>query len=68
MRLSPGDHCCSEGIGVSANSRPSCGGSQAAIALFEYMRKDTAQERRDEIRDQMLTCCKLDTWAMVQLL
>lgn len=43
-------------------------GDEAAMMLLEYMRPDTAAERREDIRRQLLEYCKLDTWATVEVL
>jgi hypothetical protein len=43
-------------------------GDEAAMALLEYLRPGTANERRAEIRRQLLQYCELDTWAMVEIL
>jgi hypothetical protein len=43
-------------------------GDEAAMMLLEYMRPQTAPERRDDIRRQLLTYCELDTWATVEVL
>lgn len=43
-------------------------GDEAALMLLEYLRPDTANERRHEIKRQLLQYCKLDTWATVEVL
>lgn len=43
-------------------------GDEAAMMLLEYMRTDTSPDRREDIRQQLLTYCKLDTWATVEVL
>lgn len=43
-------------------------GDEVALMLLECLRPDTANERRDEIRRQLLQYCKLDTWATVEVL
>jgi len=43
-------------------------GDEAAMLLLEYLRPLTTRERRAEIRRQLLQYCKLDTWAMVEIL
>ena len=43
-------------------------GDEAAMALLEYMRPETREARRDEIRRQLLTYCEVDTWATVEVL
>lgn len=43
-------------------------GDEAAMLLYEYMRSETQPERRDDIRQQLLTYCALDTWATVEVL
>jgi hypothetical protein len=43
-------------------------GDEAAMMLLEYMRPDTAPERPADIRQQLLTYCKLDAWATVEVL
>ena len=43
-------------------------GDEAAMLLYEYMRPETAPHRRDDIRQQLLTYCALDTWATVEVL
>lgn len=43
-------------------------GDEAALMLLEYLQPETADERRQEIRRQLLQYCKLDTWATVEVL
>ncbi len=43
-------------------------GDQAAIMLIEYLRRETTEERRAAIREEMLTYCGMDTQAMVDVL
>ncbi len=43
-------------------------GDEAAMLLLEYVRPETAEERRTEIRRQLLQYCELDTWATVEVL
>ncbi len=43
-------------------------GDEATMLLLEYMRPGTAEERRIEIRRQLLQYCELDTWATVEVL
>jgi hypothetical protein len=43
-------------------------GDEAAMMLLEYLRPQTAPERRADIRRQLLTYCELDTWATVEVL
>ena len=43
-------------------------GDEAAMLLLEYMQPATTDERRTEIRRQLLQYCELDTWATVEVL
>jgi hypothetical protein len=42
-------------------------GGMAMAAYLEAVRPDTASERKDEIRGQLLKYCSLDTYALVRL-
>ena len=43
-------------------------GDEASLALLEYRRPETTSEQREELRRQLLEYCKLDTYAMVEVL
>ena len=42
-------------------------GQMAVDAYLEATDPDTAPHRVEELRQQLLTYCRLDTWAMVRL-
>ena len=39
----------------------------AVDAYLEATDPDTSPQRKEELRQQLLTYCRLDTWAMVRL-
>jgi hypothetical protein len=43
-------------------------GDAAAMMLLEYLRPETTAKRRDEIREELLTYCALDTRATADVL
>ena len=42
-------------------------GQMAVDAYLEATEPDTPTPRKEELRQQLLTYCRLDTWAMVRL-